>query len=204
LQVEYARLVMNMQLEGCVYGGEVSDTVPDPELPDPELQDPELQYPVHAEAIVRVDIDAAPDDVWQALTTDDGLSSWLGDGSTIGDDVGDEIHVNDLVTGQRKRGVLDEVTPGHRLGYTWWPETSPGDATRVAISLEPIHTGTRITVVESRPMAATGSVACTPLAVAMAGVATDWAWRTALLTVWATRTMPVLELAGPSRGCHGR
>lgn len=170
-----------------MYGAVVSDTV---------------QEPVPAEAIVRVDIDAAPDDVWQALTTDDGRTSWLGDGSKIGDDVGDEIHVNDLVTGQRKCGVLDEVTPGHRLGYTWWPETSPADATRVAISLEPIHTGTRITVVESRPVAATASVAPTPRAVAMAGVATDWAWRTALLAIWATRTMPVLAVS--SRGCHGR
>ena len=155
------------------------------------------------EAVVRVDIDAAPDDVWHALTSDDGLAGWLGEGSTIGSYVGDDIDVRDVVTGQRKRGVLDEVSPGHRLGYTWWPETAPEDATRVAISIEPTRAGTRVTVVESRPRAATASISGAPstkAAIRTTQITADWLWRTALLTI-SCRT---LQFAGHGGGARGQ
>lgn len=204
----------------------MSDKAQDAEHSGTEHSGPEHGGPEHGgteieetadgvppEAVVRVDIDAAPDDVWQALTTDDGLAGWLGDGSSIGTDVGDEIDLHDVVTGERKRGVLDEVSPGHRLGYTWWPETKPGAATRVAISIEPTHTGTRVTVVESRPLIATAGPAVAgsamsrglrrssgPKAMAMAPVRSEWAWRTALLTVMCESR----SLAAAGRGTHGR
>ena len=189
-----------MQPDGCVYGGGVSETEPETNQPT-DLTEVETQIP--PEAIIRVEIEATPDDVWQALTTDDGLAGWIGDGSTIGDNVGDEIDVHDVVTGQRKRGVLDEVSCGHRLGYTWWPETEPTRATRVAISLEPTPIGTRVTVTESRPLLAPiGSTAGGARAMATCG--TDWAWRTALLTIALTRRAREHIFATAGRGSHGR
>ncbi len=125
-----------------------------------------------AEAIVELDIDAAPAAVWHALTTSDGLASWIGEGSTIGSAVGDELHVHDVVTGRTRRGFIDEVTPHRRLGYTWWPEADPEHSTRVAISLEPCTIGTRVRVIETRPPAPVGP---TPQASA------DWRWRVSLL-----------------------
>ena len=136
-----------------------------------------------AEAIIEVDIDAAPESVWQALTTDDGLANWIGAGSSIGTSPGDELDVHDVVTGQRKRGYLDEVTPLKRLGYTWWPETAPEHSTRVAISLEPCETGTRVTVVESRPSAPVAARHARLQANCAARIGVDWTWRQAMLRV---------------------
>lgn len=172
-----------------MYGGGVSNTNPSEELPE-----------VIPEAIVHVDIDADPDAVWQALATDEGLASWIGEGSTVGTEVGDEIRVHDAVTGRDRRGYLDEVTPGRRLGYTWWPDAQPDQATRVAISLEPRHGGTRVTVIESRPLVVTGAGGA-PLATAMA-CAGGWAWRLASLTVMAPRVAMTPGRIG-ARCSHG-
>ncbi len=188
--LEYGVVARYMQPNGCVYGGWMqNDTV--------EILPP-------AEAIVEVDIDADLESVWHALTTDDGLASWIGAGSTIGSAPGEELHVHDIVTGQHKRGFLDEVTPLKRLGYTWWPETQPEHSTRVAISLAPSHTGTRVTVVESRP---TRPVAKVPLstsaslpavavsscaAPSLAAFGLEWAWRHALLGV-SLKHAPVMS-----------
>ena len=141
--------------------------------------------PAPPEAVIDVELEADLEAVWRALTTDAGLADWLGAGSTIGQAPGDALWVNDIVTGEHKRGVLDEVTPQRRLGYTWWPETAPDQATRVAISLEPLPGGTRVTVVESRPFAApaVASVARAQAATdqLVAPMAGEWAWRTAVL-----------------------
>ena len=126
------------------------------------------------ESIVSVDIDAAPEDVWHALTTEDGLAGWMGDGSQVGERQGDDLIMADIVTGQQRRGVLDEVSPQHRLGYTWWPETDPDQATRVSITLVPCPSGTRVTVVETVPSA---SLSAHATAVA------SWPWRAALLSL---------------------
>lgn len=150
------------------------------------------------EVVVSVELDAAPDDVWQALTTDAGLGEWIGAGSTIGTAPGDELRFNDRVSGEAKRGFLDEVTPRRRLGYTWWPETAPERSTRVAITLEPHHAGTRVTVVESRPMPARGASAriagrnatCSTLAATMSDGRADWEWRAAVLVLLVSQRMP--------------
>ena len=192
-----------MQLIGCVYARKMSEIARLPHTNDHGLDNAHDEgargdaSTATPEAVVRVDIQAAPDDVWDALTTDDGLASWIGEGSSIGDQVGGDIDVHDVVTGQRRRGVLDELSPGQRLGYTWWPETEPARATRVAISIEPTRTGTRVTVVESRPLVtnapamADGSSAARAMAMSYG----DWTWRTALLGVASQRSAPLRGLA---------
>jgi len=126
------------------------------------------------EAIVSVDIDASPEDVWHALTAEDGLAPWMGEGSMMGECQGDDLVLADIVTGQRRRGVLDEVSPQHRLGYTWWPETAPEQATRVSITLVPCVSGTRVTVVETMPVASAST---------SSGAIASWPWRAALLSL---------------------
>jgi uncharacterized protein YndB with AHSA1/START domain len=137
------------------------------------------------EATTSVEIAAPPEAVWEALTTDEDIEQWLGAG-TVGSAVGDDLVVDDIVTGGTRRGVVDEFSPARRLGYTWWPETRPQDATRVAITLEPTHDGTRVTVIEHQIPAATACLTSVTASMGLHRVQVgqaQWAWRGALLTV---------------------
>jgi len=137
----------------------------------------------NAEATISLDIEASPEDVWRSLTTDEGLAAWLGDGSTMGAEPGDDLFVTDVVTGEPKQGRVDEIERGERLVYSWWPDQEPDSATRVAITLVRCVSGTRVTVVEARP----------GMAEARASTSANWAWRTALLSLAAT-TMTLLPV----------
>lgn len=142
-----------------------------------------------SEAITSVDIEATPADVWEALTTKDGLADWMGEGSVVGRDQGDDLFVQDIVTGRPRRGVLDEVSPEHRLGYTWWPEADPEQATRVSITLTPCEVGTRVTVVETLPVAiGSPRASAANTTRAMAGATSCWSWRLALMTLASAMT----------------
>lgn len=133
------------------------------------------------EAIATIDVPVDVERVWQALTEDNELGDWLGDGSTIGADVGEELLINDLVTGRKRVGVLDEVTRHRRLAYTWWPETDPKTPTRVAITLDPLPEGTRVTVVETLPGQAYAMAG--RHRVVAGGLSVDWQWRLALVAL---------------------
>ncbi len=102
-------------------------------------------------ACTSADIDADPEAVWQALTTDDGLAGWFGEGSVIGEEPGEALYVVDPVTGRPKTGLVETVIPEEQLDFTWWPIGEPDDASRVSITLAPADAGTRVTVTE-RPL----------------------------------------------------
>jgi uncharacterized protein YndB with AHSA1/START domain len=88
------------------------------------------------------ELPAAPDEVWEALTDEDGLASWFGDE--------DEVAA-------RKAARIDEADPGRRLAWTWWPEGESGGASTVEITLVPTPGGTRLTVIERAPLTASAS-----------------------------------------------
>lgn len=150
-------------------------------------------------AVVTVDIDAEADAVWESLTTNEGLADWFGDGSFVGDEPGDDLHVLDPVTGRPKSGIIEKIEPSECLEYTWWPIGAPDEASRVAITLVPCETGTRVTVTE-RPLLPTmttittaptaRSTICEPECALFASSGSEmwiemagaWAWRAAMLT----------------------
>ena len=140
----------------------------------------------HESAVTSIDIEASPDQVWQAITTDAGFAAWMGEGSHIDSEVGAGVTAVDLVTGERKIGVVSHVDAGQRLGYLWWTEADPELVSAVAITLEPCDVGTRVTVTESRPtsMSAGGPAACASFA------GSAWIWRTALLVLAAQAALP--------------
>lgn len=76
----------------------------------------------------EVEIDATPDDVWEALTTDAGRDRWLED------DPEREIHVESA----------DEPS---RLVWWWWTGDEP--ATRVEFLVVAAPAGTRVVVTET-------------------------------------------------------
>ena len=108
--------------------------------------------------LARIEIAVPPERVFQALTTSE-LTKWWGSaemytttkftidlrpgGAWRSDGVGadgHEFHVG---------GEVLEVDPPRRLVQTWKPSWEPGEATKVTYMLDPIPTGTRVTVKHS-------------------------------------------------------
>jgi uncharacterized protein YndB with AHSA1/START domain len=123
----------------------------------------------------EIELEAAPGDVWEALTRPDLLEQWFeaeveldprpgGAGRFVEPD------------GSRRAARVDDVDDGRRLAFTWWPE--PGDedapASRVEFVLTPIEGGTRLVVTETPTIAARASVA---------GAAEAWTWRLELFVL---------------------
>jgi uncharacterized protein YndB with AHSA1/START domain len=77
----------------------------------------------------QIDVDATPEEVWEALATDEGRERWL-------DEPGREIRVD----------VEDEP---QRL--VWWWGADDEAPTRVEFELVPTPDGTRVIVTESVP-----------------------------------------------------
>lgn len=105
--------------------------------------------------VARVDIAVPPERVFAALTTDE-LTQWWGSAELytttrftidlrpggrwktegVGAD-GSAFHVE---------GEVVELDPPRRLVQTWQPSWAKGPPTRITYTLEPIATGTRVTV----------------------------------------------------------
>ena len=108
-----------------------------------------MGFPDRIERTVR--IERPVDDVWAAITTAEGLSSWFGQRTEIDLRVGgearltwDEGHVANL--------RIERLEPPTVFGYTWGIFGLPeGDARRtyVEFTLAAEGTGTSLTVVES-------------------------------------------------------
>jgi uncharacterized protein YndB with AHSA1/START domain len=96
----------------------------------------------------ELDIDADASDIWQALTTNDGLAPWMGEGASIDAEAGGDLFAPDPVGGRPRIGQVDHVGIDQRLDFTWWPSDDPDDRSQVSITLIPIEVGTRVQVVE--------------------------------------------------------
>jgi uncharacterized protein YndB with AHSA1/START domain len=129
-----------------------------------------------AETTTTTELDATPDEVWDALTDTDGAAAWLGEGTVLEPLEGGSIDTPDPESGVARTGRVDEALPGRRLAFTWWPSDpdSPVPASTVTIELLPIGTSTRLVVTE-RPL--------TTAPQARASVDTSWTWRVAAVEV---------------------
>ncbi|MEO0492867.1 MAG: SRPBCC domain-containing protein [Actinomycetota bacterium] len=94
-------------------------------------------------------IAADPDDVWEAITADDGL------GAAIDPVPGGRVDGDDPVTGVRRVGAVEHVEVPRDLRYRWWPVDDPDQVSTVDISLTPADEGTTITVTEHLVLAPT-------------------------------------------------
>lgn len=77
----------------------------------------------------EVEVEATPEEVFEALVTEEGRERWL-------DEPGREIRI-------------ESVDPPERLVWWWAGEEQP--ATRVAFRLIELPSGTRVVVTESAP-----------------------------------------------------
>ena len=77
----------------------------------------------------EVDVDASPEEVFEALVTDDGRESWLGEPER-------QIHI-------------ESCDPPNQLVWWWSSEEQP--ATRVEFRIVELPRGARVVVTESIP-----------------------------------------------------
>lgn len=110
-------------------------------------------------ACVSVDIAAGVGAVWEALVSDGGLEPWMGDGATIDPRPGGRLILPDPVGGRPRAGLVDTIDDRSELRFTWWPMTRPAERSTVAITVEPIETGARVTVRETAPPTLRATVA---------------------------------------------
>lgn len=97
-----------------------------------------------------IDIEAAPERVFEFLVTDAGMTSWLGQWASLDPVPGGQFAVN--VAGYPVRGMFLEVDPPRRVTVSWGFAGSaslpPGTST-VSFELTPTSAGTRVEVVHS-------------------------------------------------------
>lgn len=92
-----------------------------------------------------------PDRVWAALTTAEGLGTWFGHRAEVDLRVGGQATLT-WDSGDTATLTFERVEPPAVLGWTWpihgLPASDPR-RTYVEFTLEPIDSGTSLTVVES-------------------------------------------------------
>src|ERR1700742_502493 len=128
--------------------------------------------PADAEQVRRsVELDAAPAEVWDALTEDALLGEWLADEVELEAEPGGAI-VCRYADGEERRGEVELVEEAERLAWSWRREG--GAPSRVELVLDAVADRTRLTVIETAPLRTNG-----PLLLAAAGA--NWGPRLARL-----------------------
>ena len=113
--------------------------------------------PVDAERVTRsVELDAAPAEVWDALTEDALLGEWLADEVELEAEPGGEI-VCRYADGEERRGEVELVEEAERLAWSW--RRDGGEPSRVELVLDAVADRTRLTVIETQsPVLETGAL----------------------------------------------
>src|ERR1700744_3865949 len=100
-----------------------------------------------------VELDAAPAEVWDALTEDALLGEWLADEVELEAQSGGEI-VCRYADGEERRGEVELVEEAERLAWTWRREG--GEPSRGELVLDAVAERTRLTIIETAPVRANG------------------------------------------------
>jgi len=108
-----------------------------------------------------IDLDVPIAVVWAALTDGSQLSAWFGDDVELDAFPGGQLAVRThagrrravIVDLEPERALVFRWLPDHRpVGFVWLPDDTPAGASgEVSFLLEPIPSGTRLTVVELSP-----------------------------------------------------
>lgn len=93
-----------------------------------------------------VTLPAEADEVWQALTTEEGLEEWLAAEVDMDLREGGELLLR-YHGGEERHGVVEEIEEERRLVFRWRREYE--EESRVEFLLETVPAGTRLVVVET-------------------------------------------------------
>ncbi|HJZ37011.1 MAG TPA: SRPBCC domain-containing protein [Solirubrobacterales bacterium] len=149
--------------------------------------------PVDAERVTRsVELDAAPAEVWDALTEGALLGEWLADEVELEAEPGGEI-VCRYADGEERRGEVELVEEAERLAWSWRREG--GAPSRVELVLDAVAERTRLTIIETAPLHANG-----PLLLAGIADSRGRAWSGPML---AAAAGPIPASPSPLSPCWG-
>jgi uncharacterized protein YndB with AHSA1/START domain len=110
--------------------------------------------PARGERVTRsVELDAAPAQVWDALTEEALLGEWLADEVELEAEPGGAI-VCRYADGEERRGEVELVEEAERLAWSWRREG--GAPSRVELVLDAVAERTRLTIIETAPLRADG------------------------------------------------
>ena len=91
-------------------------------------------------------LEAAPDEVWEAITDAAALSEWLADEVELEPREGGEI-VCRYTDGEERRGEVELVEEAERLAFRWRRQGAA--PSRVELLVDAVAAGTRVTVIET-------------------------------------------------------
>jgi uncharacterized protein YndB with AHSA1/START domain len=94
-------------------------------------------------------VPASPEETWEAITDPDRLGEWLGEDAELDLRPGGDLTIR-VDEDDERTGFIEEVDEPRRLVF-WW-SADEAESSRVEIELEPAVDGTRVRVVESRPL----------------------------------------------------
>jgi uncharacterized protein YndB with AHSA1/START domain len=124
-----------------------------------------------ARVVRTVVLSAAPPRVWEAVSRPDRLSRWLGVDVELDPRPGGQGMARER-DGVVRHLVVEDVKPGQRLAFSWWPAGTDGQplpepgASTVEIDLQPVEGGTLLRVTETMVPAAGPTSADAPRALA--------------------------------------
>jgi uncharacterized protein YndB with AHSA1/START domain len=101
----------------------------------------------------ELDLPVAPGAVWQAITQPEWLESWLAE--TVSIDLHPGGDARFVVDGEAREGWVEDVRPpgDARSGVlTFWWQADGEPASRVSLQITPTAGGTRLRVMEARPL----------------------------------------------------
>jgi uncharacterized protein YndB with AHSA1/START domain len=96
----------------------------------------------------EVEVPATREETWRALTDPEQLGEWLASDAELDLRPGGVLTVR--TNGETREGFFEEISEPDRLVF-WWGEPD-GELTRVQIDLDDLEDGTRVRVVEGRPL----------------------------------------------------
>ncbi len=103
-----------------------------------------------AEHRTSIDIEAAPERVFEFLVTEAGMTSWMGQWASLNPVPGGEFAVD--IAGYPVRGTFLELDPPRKMTVSWGfagHESLPPGSSTVSFELTPIGAGTRVEVVHT-------------------------------------------------------
>ena len=99
----------------------------------------------------EIDVPLPAADVWPLVADGDGWAEWMVEEADLAVEPGSAGTVVD--GGQRRDVRVDQVVPGERVTWTWWPTERPGDASRVELVVVPAPGRTVVRITETRAFA---------------------------------------------------
>jgi uncharacterized protein YndB with AHSA1/START domain len=95
--------------------------------------------------VLTIETPVRPSVAWAALTEPRRVAEWFTEASPLGR-VGDPYRL-DFGDGSVVVGVVRLVEPGRQFAHTWaWADVEPVQETLVTWSVEPVETGSRVTL----------------------------------------------------------